>query len=102
MSGRTHQHGIKALERLRAATDGLRVAVGVAIMPAHVAEMLRDHVDVELEVIHLRMIIGDDQEALMESMAAAFNAAARDGITIADALNRERDYVARYGPRYPT
>lgn len=102
MNGRTHQGGIKAVERLRAAIDELRVLVGLRIMPANVHDALRDGAEIELGVIHLRMIVGDDSEALMESYAAAFNAAHRNGTSIADALDAERDYVTKYGPRYPT
>lgn len=91
---------ISAPERLRAAIDTFRVYLGLAIMPADTARALRGSAELELGVIQLRMMIGDDEGALMESMAAAFNTARRDHITIVDALEVERRYVAQHGPRY--
>jgi hypothetical protein len=93
---------ITAPERLRAAVDTLRVHVGLAIMPADTARALRGNAEIELGVIHLRMVIGDDADALMESFAAAFNASNRNGIRLVDALEAERRHVTQHGPRYTT
>ena len=77
-----------------------RAAIAGVIAPPSIRRALEKHLDIELALLQLRMIIGDDHEALGRSLAAAFHHYATTNVTIAEALTAERRYVTGHGPRW--